>query len=188
MGCTSSKPHPTPSKANRPSTSTSTTSEFPPRVSVHATQGHSDVSRPPLAPRKHTLSEIFDPDEIPPDGHVRSPSGNLLDAKQFREYPGRPLCKSQTTLSSRAFTKSLKLGMRERQERILQRTQTQYKFNVANPTQIAPFAFEKDQFNFGNTTTVRAQEQSNGRKSSQVRFALFVNVPGGSANFILQGK
>ncbi|EME86260.1 uncharacterized protein MYCFIDRAFT_82185 [Pseudocercospora fijiensis CIRAD86] len=112
-----------------------------PRISIHSTEGHSDVSRPPMVPRKLTLSEIFDPDEIAADGHVRSPSGNFLDAKQFREHPKRPLC------------------MRERQERILQRTQKQRELGMASPTQIAPFAFEKDHFDFGNTTTVQAQSR-----------------------------
>ncbi|KAF7194092.1 hypothetical protein HII31_04613 [Pseudocercospora fuligena] len=138
MGCAGSKARPVVGHPNRYSTSTSNASTLvAPRVSIHATDGHSDVSRPPMAARKHTLSEIFDPDEIPADGHVRSPSGNLLDAKQFREHPNRPLC------------------MRERQERILQRTQTQRELGMASPTQIAPFAFEKDISPTQSTTPLR---------------------------------
>lgn len=56
--------------------------------------------------RKNKLEEIIDPDEIPVGSHVRSPSGNLLNAQEFRDRSDRPPC------------------MRERQQRILERTRT----------------------------------------------------------------
>jgi hypothetical protein len=63
----------------------------PNRFSIHAIEGHSDVSRPPPPPRIRRLSELIDPAEIPIDFSVRSPSGNLLAPEQFLARPNRPL-------------------------------------------------------------------------------------------------
>ena len=100
MGCTSSKPS---KKATRLTASNIRRYELNSRALEvdHATQ------RCPIpVSRKHTLEEILDPEDIPIGAHVRSPSGNLLSAQQFRERTDRPPC------------------IRERQERILERTRT----------------------------------------------------------------
>jgi hypothetical protein len=63
----------------------------PNRFSIHAIEGHSDVTRPPPPPRIRRLSELIDPADIPIDYSVRSPSGNLLAPEQFLARPNRPL-------------------------------------------------------------------------------------------------
>lgn len=105
MGCTPSKPE---QQAHRLSAATNRRNEIILQDSVtdYGDRAGSNTTRPKPAPRKHTLEEIIDPKDIPIGGHVRSPSGNLLDAKQFRDRPDRPRC------------------IRERQEQILQRTRT----------------------------------------------------------------
>ncbi|KAK5136922.1 hypothetical protein LTR08_001429 [Meristemomyces frigidus] len=76
----------------------------PTPLKIHVLDGHSNVSRPPPPPRLRHLSELIDPmDLATADGHVRSPSGNMLEPAQWLVHPDRPM------------------SIRERQERIQER-------------------------------------------------------------------
>lgn len=59
-------------------------------VHIHATEGHSNVSRPPAPKRLNRLSELIDPMDLPAIGHVRSPSGDILGAEEYFARPSRP--------------------------------------------------------------------------------------------------
>ena len=72
-------------------------------VEVHELDGHSNITRPPPPPRVRHLSELIDPMDIPANTHVRSPSGNVLDAEEWAAHPMRPR------------------SLRERREEILRR-------------------------------------------------------------------
>lgn len=72
-------------------------------VQVHELDGHSNITRPPPPPRLRHLSELIDPEDIPRNSHVRSPSGNVLGAAEYAAHPDRPL------------------SMRERRKEILKR-------------------------------------------------------------------
>ena len=100
MGCTPSKPN---KKAQRLTATNVRRNELQLQRSGN---NHAIPARPHPVSRKNTLEEIIDPDDIPIGAHVRSPSGNFLNAQEFRERADRPPC------------------IRERQERILQRTRT----------------------------------------------------------------
>lgn len=107
--------------------------------------------RPHSALPKNKLSALIDPADIPEGGHVRSPSGNLLDAMQFEARQDRPPC------------------IRERQQRILARVRSQA--SVANAEQVAPFTQDADEKEFGNRTTIEAgkrRSDSDSAKSSDV--------------------
>lgn len=56
----------------------------------HEIEGHSNVTRPPLPPRLHRLSELVDPAMLPDGSHVRSPSGTIYTPEAFRIHPDRP--------------------------------------------------------------------------------------------------
>ncbi|GIZ46525.1 hypothetical protein CKM354_000965100 [Cercospora kikuchii] len=107
--------------------------------------------RPHSALPKNKLSALIDPADIPEGGHVRSPSGNLLDAMQFEARQDRPPC------------------IRERQQRILARVRSQA--SVANAEQVAPFTQDADEKEFGNRTTIEAgkrRSDSDSAKSSDL--------------------
>lgn len=69
-----------------------------------AMEGYADVSRPPSTPR-HVLriSGIIDLNDIAVNGHVESPSGQIMTREEYANHPDRPLT------------------LRERQQKILQR-------------------------------------------------------------------
>ncbi|KAF2216344.1 hypothetical protein CERZMDRAFT_81472 [Cercospora zeae-maydis SCOH1-5] len=100
---------------------------------------------PPVAMRpksilpKNKLSALIDPADIPEGGHVRSPSGNILDAMQFEARTDRPAC------------------IRERQQRILARVRSQA--SLANSGQVTPFTQDAGEKEFGNRTTIEAGKQ-----------------------------
>ena len=75
-------------------------------------EGHSNVTRPPPPPRLLRLSELIDPAKLGVDGHVRSPSGNVLAPEQFLVHPDRPR------------------SIRERQERIREQVRAASRLGV----------------------------------------------------------
>ncbi|KYG41345.1 hypothetical protein M433DRAFT_8022 [Acidomyces richmondensis BFW] len=56
----------------------------------HEIEGHSNVSRPPLPPQLHRLSELVDPAMLPDGSHVRSLSGTIYTPEAFCTHPNRP--------------------------------------------------------------------------------------------------
>lgn len=72
-------------------------------VQVDDHEGHSNVTRPPPPARLVQLSELIDPETLPIDTQIRSPSGTLLGFEQFLVHPNRPR------------------SIRERQEDIMER-------------------------------------------------------------------
>ncbi|KAK4539966.1 hypothetical protein LTR36_009936 [Oleoguttula mirabilis] len=87
-----------------------------PPLKVHELEGHSNVSRPPPPPRIRHLSELIDPADLAVDGHVRSPSGNLLAPAQFLVHPDRPR------------------SIRERQEDIREKVRVASRLGVQSET------------------------------------------------------
>lgn len=69
-----------------------------------AMEGYADVSRPPSTPRQVLrISGIIDLNDIAANGHVESPSGQIMTREEYANHPDRPLT------------------LRERQQKILQR-------------------------------------------------------------------
>jgi len=88
---------------------------LPPRgIYIDPIAGHSNVTIPARPPRKHTMSELFDLDDLAPDTQVRSPSGQLLSAEQFASRADRPL------------------GIKERQEAIRRKVAEQREKGFGN--------------------------------------------------------
>lgn len=87
-------------------------------VYIDPIAGHSNVTLPARPRRTHTLSELFDPSELPAGSTVRSPSGNLLSAEQAATREDRPM------------------GIRERQEAIRRRVAEQRAQGFGNETTV----------------------------------------------------
>ncbi|KAM3422854.1 hypothetical protein BST61_g336 [Cercospora zeina] len=107
--------------------------------------------RPNAILPKNKLSALIDPADIPQGGHVRSPSGNVLDAMQYEARTDRPAC------------------IRERQQRIL--AQVRYQASLAHAEQVAPFTAGAGEKEFGNRTTIKAgkpRSDSDSGKSSDL--------------------
>ncbi|KAH9838129.1 zinc finger protein [Teratosphaeria destructans] len=69
---------------------------MPPRpradsVKIDPFEGHSNITRAPLPPRKYALEELIDPNDIPENGHCRSPSGDILSKHEFLKREDRPI-------------------------------------------------------------------------------------------------
>ena len=66
--------------------------DFKERDEVHVDdqEGHSNVTRPPPPARLVQLDELIDPETLPIDTQIRSPSGTLLGFEQFLVHPNRP--------------------------------------------------------------------------------------------------
>lgn len=60
------------------------------RAEIHELEGHGNVTRPGRPPRKHHLSELIDPDDLPPNLHMRTRSGNVLGREEWVAHPDRP--------------------------------------------------------------------------------------------------
>lgn len=87
-------------------------------VYIDPLSGHSNVTLPARAPRRHAYSECFDLDDMEPGGHIRSPSGNVLSAEQAASRADRPM------------------GIKERQEAIRKKVAEQNKQRMGNETTI----------------------------------------------------
>lgn len=96
-------------------------------VYIDPMSGHSNVTLPARAPRRHAYSECFDLDDMEPGGHIRSPSGNVLSAEQAASRADRPM------------------GIRERQEAIRKKVAEQNQQRMGNEITIVGDARGKKQ-------------------------------------------
>jgi len=114
-------------------------------VYIDPIAGHSNVTIPARPPRKHTISELFDLDDLEPGTQVRSPSGQLLSAEQVAGRADRPM------------------GMKERQEAIRRKVAEQREKGFGNEVTVVGDAKGKEQ----REKQQREQQQQQGRKGDQ---------------------
>jgi hypothetical protein len=96
------------------------------QVHIDPIAGHSNVTVPARRPRQHTLSELFDVDQMEPGSQVRSPSGNMLSAEQLAVREDRPM------------------GIKERQENIRRKVAEQRQQGLGNEVTVTGDAKGKE--------------------------------------------
>lgn len=142
MGCTCSR-----KSEGRPASHPTARINIPlAPMAAHAFEGHSDVSRPRPTRERIALSRLIDPEDLAEDSIVRSPSGGLLTRQEYFQRGDRPL------------------SLRERQQRISERSRTRSRLPVVTEQVEA----EGDGSSNANRVTVRAVRRSTGEWQEQV--------------------